>query len=345
MPTVVLLDRSLSMLRPASKEKPDLTRQTLANNGLEWFFGYLGECHPLEYTCLLSFSSTCEVVVPFTRNYASLKEKLSSINVLDRTDLHAALASMVEIVIGEWGSFTPCQAVLVTDGSPGVKHQDTSHRKQPLNIPFSFQLHVVCIATREELSQPSWSTKMSRLCDTTGVNPTEVYVPTAPLTVDSVMGAFVQLTKTSFRPFSGVLKCGHLRSPISLSPSPSVHKPKFDISITPDIKYPKLDECFGSLQYPGEIVVCGFIDITALSACPHYARHFVLDPEVGERELENKLLSPTAKRQRGMSISSDEKMVVDGNSTSNEESQKPSFRVLLHGSLKCESKAALVKLG
>lgn len=333
------------MLRPASKEKPDLTRQSLACSGLEWFFGYMSDCHPLEYTCLLSFSSACDVVVPFTRNYASLKEKLDSTTVLDRTDLYAALGAMVEIVVGEWGPFTPCQAILVTDGSPGVRHQDTSHRKHSLNIPFSFQLHVICIATREELSQPSWSTKMSKLCDTTGVNPTEVYVPTAPLTVDSVKGVFIQLTKTSFKPFTGVLKCGHLQSQISLSPSPSIHKPKFDISITPDVKYPKLDESFGGLQYPAEIVICGFIDVAALSACPHYARHLVLDPDIDEKELENKLLSPTVKRQRGFSISSEEKMVVDGNNTTSEESQKPSFRVLLHGSLKCESKAALVKLG
>ena len=156
MPTVILIDRSLSMRRPASRDHLGQTRHSLACRGLECFFDYMGLHFPLEYTCMLSFSSVCDVVVPFTRNYGQLKEKLGDIVVLDRTDLHTALVAMVEVMIAEWGVFAPCQAVLITDGSPGVKHQDSVHRRPSLNIPFPCQLHVLCIATRDELSQPVW---------------------------------------------------------------------------------------------------------------------------------------------------------------------------------------------
>lgn len=347
MPTVILLDRSLSMRRPAGPatassgkdgQNEEETLHSLACKGLEWFFGYMGRYYSLEYTSLFSFSSECEILVPFTRDYAQLKEKLSDLCVQDRTDLGSALVSMVDLVVAEWGSFAPCQAVLVTDGSPGVRHQDAAQRKPTLNIPFSYQLHVVCIATREELAQPLWSSKMQKLCDTTGLSPVEIHVPNGPLTTESVIGAFAQLAKSSFRPYLGTLKCGHLQSQVSLSPSPHMHRPKFDISIGPDHKFPKLDEGFGGMKYPQELTICGFLDTSCLSAPPHYARHFVLDPEMDEKVYDaqlTRLIEGRATRTKSESEAQ----------SFQEESQKPSFRVLLHGSLKCESKAALVKLG
>ena len=344
MPTVVLLDRSLSMRRPAgptgsSKDvQNEETLHSLACKGLEWFFGYMDEYYSLEYTSLFSFSSECEPLVPFTRDYAQLKEKLVDLPVQDRTDLGSALVSMVDQIVTEWGSFAPCQTIIVTDGSPGVRHQDATQRKPTLNIPFSYQLHIVCIATREELSRPLWSPKMQKLCETTGLSPTEIHVPNGPLTAESVVGAFAQLAKASFRPYLGTLKCGHLHSQVSLSPSPYMHKPKFDISIGPDNKFPKLDESFGGMKYPQELRICGFLDTSCLSAPPHYARHFVLDPEIDEK-IYDAQLSRLSEGRSARTKSESEAQSLQ------EESQKPSFRVLLHGSLKCESKAALVKLG
>lgn len=357
MPTVVLLDRSLSMRRPAGSTNTATnnsstsnvngakdgrnegeTLHSLACKGLEWFFGYMAEYYSLEYTSLFSFSSECEILVPFTRDYAQLKERLADLSVQDRTDLSSALVSMVDLIVAEWGSFAPCQAVLVTDGSPGVRHQDATQRKPTLNIPFSYQLHVVCMATREELARPLWSTKMQKLCDTTGLSPVEIHVPSGPLSAESVIGAFAQLTKTSFRPYLGMLKCGHLQSQVSLSPSPYMHKPKFDISIGADHKFPKLDEGFGGMSYPHELRICGFLDTSCLSAPPHYARHFVLDPEIDEKVYETQLSRLVEGRSARTKSESEAQSFQ-------EESQKPSFRVLLHGSLKCESKAALVKLG
>ena len=345
MPTVILLDRSLSMRRPAGPpsaskdaENDEETLHGLACKGLEWFFGYMDEYYSLEYTSLFSYSAECEILVPFTRDYGQLKEKLADLSVQDRTDLGSALVAMVDLIVAEWGSFAPCQVVVVTDGSPGVRHQDAAQRKPALNVPFSYQLHVVCMSTREELARPVWSPKMQKLCDTTGLSPAEIYVPSGPLSPESVIGAFALLAKNSFRPYLGTLKCGHMQSQVSLSPSPYMHKPKFDISIGPDHKFAKLDESFGGLTYPHELRICGFLDTSCLSAPPHFARHFVLDPEINEKAFDAEL-SRLAEGRRARSKSESEAQSFQ------EESQKPSFRVLLHGSLKCESKAALVKLG
>lgn len=332
MPTVVLLDRSLSMLRPISQDDLTQSRLDLARSGLSWFFSYLGEHFPLEYTSLLSFSSLCDVVVPFTRDYKDLKSKLEDVTVLDRTDLLSALFVMVEIVSTEWGSFAPCQVVLVTDGSPGVRHQDSTRRtKKPFCLPFPCNISAVCMASKEELLDPVSGSRLQRLCEVTGITQTDVFVPNCSLSVESVKDAFMQLAKTNFLPYTAQIKCGHLSAPISLSPSPYLQRTNFDFTVSADQKFPSLDKMYPGLQYPSELKVCGFIDTSSLPAPPHYSRHFVLDPDYPEKAFEGSKIK--AEGDTGAPLSA------------TEESQKPSFRVLLHGGLKCESKAALMKLG
>lgn len=340
MPTLVLLDTSLSMRRPATKTNQECSRHDLACRGLEWFFDYLKKCFPYEYTSFHTFSSSCETLQSFTRDYKQLKEKLIDIDFHDRTDLHAALTVVVDLFVSEWGSFAPCQLVIVTDASPGVKHQDVLRSKQVTNIPFSCQLNVVCVAAQEELMHTSLSTAKSsiqRLCDTVGITPSEIFIPRGALSADSVKGAFKQLATTHFQPFASLLKCGHLQSRVGLTPSPSMYRTKTDIVVGPDYRFPRLDKDFKNLEFPREMLVCGFLDNSCIPAPPHYSRHFVLDPEVDEKSLERDLRSPSSA-----SVSDD---ILGTKGSVSEEAQKPSFRVLLHGSLKCESKTALLKLG
>lgn len=319
------------MRRPASKTNHDETRHDLACKGLEWFFDYLGKSFPSEYTSFHAFSSGCETLSSFTRDYKHLVSKLGDIPFSDRTDLYSTLVTIVEMVVAEWGAFAPCQVVVVTDGAPGVRHQDASHRKQVFNLPFSCQLSVVCVCTREELTDSI----TQRLCETVDIAPSEVFVPAgAPLSAESVKVAFKEVARACFLPFVSVLKCGHLQSRVGLSPSPSMYRARYDIVINSEQRFASLDKSLGKVQFPSKMDICGFLDNSSIPAPPHYSRHFVLDPEVDEKCLEQgaALLSPTG------SIHEEKPTVAD-------EAQKPSFRVLLHGSLKCESKSALVKLG
>lgn len=336
MPTIVLLDTSLSMRRPVSKSNQDETRHGLACKGLEWFFQYLGKLFPYEYTSFLTFSSSCETLSTFTRDYKHLTSKLESIPFNDRTDLYSALVTVVDMVVAEWDTFAPCQVIMVTDGSPGVIHQDAaSHRKQTIQVPFSCNMSIVCVCTREELGEAN----LQRLCETVNITSSEVFVAANPLGVESVRGAFKEVAKSSFSPFSCMLKCGHLQSRVSLSPSPSMYRAKCDIVVSTEQRFPKLDESLGGMQFPGRMEICGFLDSSHIPAPPHYSRHFVLDPEADEKSLELKsplLLSPPPPAPPPLS---------EAAASASDEAQKPSFRVLLHGSLKCESKTALVRLG
>ncbi|XP_051776350.1 integrator complex subunit 14 isoform X2 [Erpetoichthys calabaricus] len=110
MPTVVLMDVSLSMTRPVSLDGvEEYQRKNLAAHGLTMLFEHMATNYKLEFTALVAFSSLWELMVPFTRDYNTLQEALSSMEDYDKTCLEAALQGVNNIVQQEWGVSCPCQ--------------------------------------------------------------------------------------------------------------------------------------------------------------------------------------------------------------------------------------------
>lgn len=74
MPTVVVMDVSLSMTRPVSVEgSEEYQRKHLAAHGLTMLFEHMATNYKLEFTALVVFSSLWELMVPFTRDYNTLQ--------------------------------------------------------------------------------------------------------------------------------------------------------------------------------------------------------------------------------------------------------------------------------
>lgn len=74
MPTVVLMDVSLSMTRPVSLDgSEEFQRKNLAVHGLNMLFEHMASNYRLEFTTLMAFSSLWELLVPFTRDYNALQ--------------------------------------------------------------------------------------------------------------------------------------------------------------------------------------------------------------------------------------------------------------------------------
>ncbi|KAF6130498.1 integrator complex subunit 14 [Phyllostomus discolor] len=110
MPTVVVMDVSLSMTRPVSIEgSEEYQRKHLAAHGLTMLFEHMATNYKLEFTALVVFSSLWELMVPFTRDYNTLQEALSNMDDYDKTCLESALAGVCNIVQQEWGGAIPCQ--------------------------------------------------------------------------------------------------------------------------------------------------------------------------------------------------------------------------------------------
>ncbi|XP_022435516.1 integrator complex subunit 14 isoform X2 [Delphinapterus leucas] len=110
MPTVVVMDVSLSMTRPVSIEgSEEYQRKHLAAHGLTMLFEHMATNYKLEFTALVVFSSLWELMVPFTRDYNTLQEALSNMDDYDKTCLESALVGVCNIVQQEWGGTIPCQ--------------------------------------------------------------------------------------------------------------------------------------------------------------------------------------------------------------------------------------------
>ncbi|XP_051513070.1 integrator complex subunit 14-like isoform X2 [Myxocyprinus asiaticus] len=121
MPTVVLMDSSLSMTRPVSVEgSEEFQRKNLAVHGLTMLFEHMATNYRLEFTALVAFSSLWELLVPFTRDYNTLQEALNNLEDYDKTFLESALQGVSNIVQQEWGTSCPCQ-LQATDGMDNLE--------------------------------------------------------------------------------------------------------------------------------------------------------------------------------------------------------------------------------
>lgn len=325
MPTLLLVDKSLSMKRPIkTTDGGTQTRLNIAKTGLVSFLSYLENVFPLEQVALMTFSSTCTMIVPFTRDHLELKEGLEQVTVADKTDICNALKVAVETVVKEWGVFNPIQVILVTDGILDIDS------RQPFKLctPFPCKLHVMLMTTNEEFDVSQERT--DNLCQLTNKLPADLIFPpnsNGTLTTNAVRQIFLELCLSNYQPVTSTLKCGHLKSEISFSPSPLMTQSLSDIATDPQHQF---QNPYTIGEFPSEINICGFLDVGSLSAPSVYSKHFIIDAD------------PDGNRANDLV-----KLILEDRPIEVEkrpEMDKPSFRVLLHGSLKCEAKVAVVQL-
>ncbi|XP_029430961.1 integrator complex subunit 14 isoform X2 [Rhinatrema bivittatum] len=231
MPTVVVMDVSLSMTRPVSVEgSEEYQRKHLAAHGLTMLFEHMATNYKLEFTALVVFSSLWELMVPFTRDYNTLQEALNNMDDYDKTCLESALLGVCTIVQQEWGAAIPCQVVLVTDGCLGIGRgslrqslatlsQRSDSSRFPLPFPFPSKLYVMCMANLEELQNSESLDCLERLIDLNN-GEGQIFTIDGPLCLKNVQSMFGKLIDLAYTPFHAVLKCGHLTSDVQVFPRP-----------------------------------------------------------------------------------------------------------------------------
>ncbi|KAL0968884.1 hypothetical protein UPYG_G00273150 [Umbra pygmaea] len=330
MPTVVLMDVSLSMTRPVSLDQgsEEFQRKNLAVAGLTMLFEHMATNYRLEFTSLVAFSSLWELLVPFTRDYNTLQEALSNLEDYDKTCLEAALHGVSNVVQQEWGHACPTQVVLVTDGSLGIGAGSLRHslqtlkprpedKKFPLPFPFPAKLFVMCIATMEELQVTDSMDNLEKLLQLNGGDG-QIFTMEGQLCLKSVQSMFGRLIDAAYTPFHAVLHCGNLASDVQVFPRP---EPVFlDEEVDPLPRHVLTD-----------LEIVGFIEIGDISSPPVTSRHLVL-PIAVNKEVDDVGTGTTEE--------------MEEETTANQQAGKaPNFCVLLHGSLKVEGMVALVMVG
>ncbi|KAF7699057.1 integrator complex subunit 14 [Silurus meridionalis] len=329
MPTVVLMDASLSMTRPVSLEgSEDFQRKNLAVHGLTMLFEHMATNYKLEFTALVAFSSLWELLVPFTRDYNTLQEALSNLEDYDKTCLESALQGVSNIVQQEWGGTCPCQVVLVTDGALGIGRGSLRHslatlkqrgedKKFPLPFPFPSKLYIVCIATAEELQATDAMDNLEQLLALSG-GEGQIFTMDAPLCLKSVQALFGKLIDQAYMPFHAVLRCGNLASDVQVFPRPEHVLLDEELEPIPKTVHTELE-------------IVGFIEIGDIASPPVLSRHLVL-PIAVNKEVD----------EVGAGAAEE---IEEETSTNQMAGKSPNFCVLLHGSLKVEGMVALVQLG
>ncbi|XP_020486973.2 integrator complex subunit 14 [Labrus bergylta] len=331
MPTVVLMDVSLSMTRPVSVDgSEEFQRKNLAVHGLNMLFEHMASNYRLEFTSLMAFSSLWELLVPFTRDYNALQEALSNLEDYDKTCVESAMQGVSNVVQQEWGSACPCQVVLVTDGSLGIGKGSLRYslqtlklrgddKKFPLPFPFPTKLFIMCVANAEELQMTDAMDNLEELLQLSGGDG-QIFTMDGPLCMKSVQAMFGRLIDHAYSPFHAVLHCGNLSSDVQVFPRPE--------PIVMDEEVDPMPRAVNS-----DLEIFGFIEIADISSPPVISRHLVLPiavnkasevDDVGTGATDELEEEPSASQMAGKS---------------------PNFCVLLHGSLKVEGMVALVQLG
>ncbi|XP_013195024.2 integrator complex subunit 14 [Amyelois transitella] len=338
MPTVLLLDVSLSMSRPVPTcdTTESHTRLSLASAAINTFLDYLSLHSKLEYVSLVTFSSTYEVTIPFTRDYETIQSKLPHLEEGDKTSIENALLGVNQLILSEWGYQTAVQIILVTDGNCGVGTIGRNRIIQALPLPPSYpaRIHVLPIVSPHDSclqhAMPLYQKIVDLAINTTSgsnlsITRGAIFCP-EQLTVTGVISAMTRLCEQHFQEFWCTLKCGQLEAKVQLFPAPQAASH---------------EGLAASYTISHQLHVVGFLHQQDLGTPIAISKHLVIpQAQTGGNNTSRENFDPKTTAKEGSS--------TDGSTTeedTSDPSKIPNFCVLLHGALKVESMSAIVQLG
>lgn len=338
MPTIILLDVSLSMSRPviSSDSIENHTRSSIAVAAINSFLDYLSVHAKLEYVALVSFSSVHDVAVPFTRDFDSIRTKLPQIEEGDKTCIDSALLGVNQLVMNEWGHQTPIQIILITDGSSGVGAIGRNRIIQSLPLPtlYPVKIHILPIVSPHDPCLQHAMPLYQKIIDQATVTANNsngtisrgsIYCP-EQLSVSSVIAAMTRLCEQHYQEFWCSLKCGQLEARVQLFPAPQT------------VSHESLTATY---TLSNQLHIIGFVQQQDLGTPIAISKHLVI-PQAqinnntsGRENYGSK--TPTKDGSTTESITTEEEM--------SDPSKIPNFCVLLHGALKVEGMSAIILLG
>ncbi|CAG2100999.1 unnamed protein product [Medioppia subpectinata] len=375
MPTVILLDVSLSMCRLVSLNDNHNDNQSvptpqqshlknLAIHGLQALLDYESQNARLEFTSLMVFSSLWQILVKFTRDYDQLKNSLHDIELFDKTKFINGLRGVKNMVVEEWGSEMSCNVILVTDGNAAINahlmanaadgsgttdsaEEDMDVQSWPLPFPFPSKLHIVCLTTLNDnsfqTSLPFFSKLIERNCD-----PKTTF--REPFLVNHMYsGGQVWVPEGSQLSYKSVHNLFTKLAETNYKPfrgrlhCGALSSP---IALYPTLEsYTQIDD-FETIkaETSEDMYICGFMEIADVSSPPVHSRHLVLPLQESKEEVKKSAAVMIANPSNAADCGSvDMEDIVT--SMCSDEGRQPSFCVLLHGSLKVEGMVAICQIG
>ncbi|KAI8124856.1 Integrator complex subunit 14 [Lucilia cuprina] len=313
MPTIIALDTSLSMQRtiPGRSEENALTYHQLALKGISQLLEHLAATSKLEFAALLTFSSTCELKVDFTRDYDQIKQTVKKVEAGDKLCLMSLMKSVATIFTTNWGTQSQCQVVVFTDcglgfGSTSLKtflQQYVGKEHEPeyswVKVLKPVKWNFICLGVHGDTYFTRAVTVYQQLLDFTGIKG-QLYMTKAPkdsegnesatneqqkstmpghkseLGRTAMFEMIEKLCDTNFKPYEVILKCGgyfRLECPVLLWPPPQPYQMPNSESVK---------STASPLTLASKLEICGYLALTDIGSPSSLSRHLII-PKV-ERE-------------------------------------------------------------
>ncbi|XP_017107047.2 integrator complex subunit 14 [Drosophila bipectinata] len=307
MPTLIALDASLSMLRPVPGRN-DHTYLSLAVKGIQHLLDNLTAAGKLEHLALLSYTTTTELKVDFTRDYDQIRQAIKKVEPVDKACLLTMLKTSVSIMSTWGGAQNILQLVVFTDcglgfGSTSISHfLDTTFPDKEDEPEFAwlttlanYNLNFICLGLhgdsyftrglsvyqqlldKASLKGQLFMPKPTKPTDTTDgtSNPISNSSHKSELGRTVVFELIERLCEASYKSTEVILKCGsyfRMEAPVLLWPPTSPYEePSPMFGRDPTIRH--IDQ---------KIEICGFLALSDIGSPATLSRHWVL-PKV-ERE-------------------------------------------------------------
>ncbi|EDV57316.1 integrator complex subunit 14 [Drosophila erecta] len=399
MPTLIALDASLSMLRPVPGRN-EHTYQSLATKGIQHLLDNFTAAGKMEHVALLSYSTTAELKVDFTRDYDQVRQAVKKVEPVDKACLMSMLKAAVSIM-SPWGNQNILQVVIFTDCGLGFGNTSitgfleayTGKESEPefsfLKTLANYNLNFICLGLHGDhyftrglavyqqmldkvsLKGQLFMTKPAKSSDAVegNSNPNPNPSHKSELGRTTVFELIERLCEASYKSSEVTLKCCsyfRMEAPVLLWP--------------PTAPYEQKSHIFGrepTIRHTDQhIDVCGFLGLSDIGSPATLSRHWVLpkvereksggsrrsgsliaaakppklnldtsNPNYELEKLEADIKEFYAKDSKDTEESGDDDVTIVLKPGPQTEQQKENLCVLLHGALKMENMAALVRVG
>lgn len=260
MPTVILVDVSLSMCRPSStrptnndpgKVAKAPSIKQLAASGVRSLCDYFMQNNQLEQVALVEYSRYNAIRLDFSRDYEKIKQSTFKLELYDRTNIVSAIREVLNMKLDD----STLNIIVVTDGQAYNSDMHLNGEECDYDIDYEFndlplkelegQIHpdcriqVVCITSPRDpslkLSLPFYKKLVSKVdiltidcpvitgSNVKGFKRSAIWLPestTLDFTEEQFDNMFKGIAELNYKPYSAMLSCGHLCSKVILSPKP-----------------------------------------------------------------------------------------------------------------------------
>ncbi len=118
MPTVILLDNSLSMCRNVTNHSdPTTTTRQISHQIIQRLVDHISQNEKTEHLALVAYSSTAQILSDFTTDYAKISDSVANLVPGDIACLEEGLNKVSDLVINEFACFTNIHILLITNDS------------------------------------------------------------------------------------------------------------------------------------------------------------------------------------------------------------------------------------